>query len=190
MVISAIYCCLKPILGKVTYLADLVSLGAEASDGPSRTCRALLAVCLLAAGAQANDAAADVKPTGVYLPTTPNDYSGMIYSLLQEQTNRVMNKEGATVSLFPFCTILLSVLLESMLLAFCENRAQVCHGLPWLMLCPCMQDEGNPLSLLASMAGWAQQAQTALFTMGAPVNADGTPASESSLQSSKPLVLS
>lgn len=48
-----------------------------------------------------------------------------------------------------------------------------------------MQDEGNPLSLLASMAGWAQQAQTALFTMGAPVNADGTPASESSLQSSK-----
>lgn len=54
-----------------------------------------------------------------------------------------------------------------------------------LMLCTGMQDEGNPLSLLAHMAGWAQQAQTALFTMGAPVNADGTPASESSLQSSK-----
>ena len=54
-------------------------------------------MCLLAAGAQANDAA-DVKPTGVYLPTTPNDYSGMIYSLLQEQTNRVMNKDGATVT--------------------------------------------------------------------------------------------
>lgn len=53
-------------------------------------------MCLLAAGAQANDAV-DVKPTGVYLPTTPNDYSGMIYSLLQEQTNRVMNKDGATV---------------------------------------------------------------------------------------------
>ncbi len=67
-----------------------------------RTCRALLAVCLLAAGAHAEDAAADVKPTGVYLPTTPNDYSGMIYSLLQEQTNRVMNKEGATVSLISF----------------------------------------------------------------------------------------
>ena len=52
-----------------------------------------------------------MKPTGVYLPTTPNDYSGMIYSLLQEQTNRVMNKEGATVSLPPPCPWLLYVLL-------------------------------------------------------------------------------
>ena len=32
------------------------------------------------------------------------------------------------------------------------------------------------------MAGWAQQAQTALFTMGGPSNADGTPASQASLQ--------
>ena len=61
-------------------------------------------MCLLAAGAQANDAA-DVKPTGVYLPTTPNDYSGMIYSLLQEQTNRVMNKDGATVRSCTFTMI-------------------------------------------------------------------------------------
>ena len=41
-----------------------------------------------------------------------------------------------------------------------------------------MQDEGNPMNLLATMAGWAQQAQTALFTMGEPVNADGSPVSK------------
>ena len=49
-----------------------------------------------------------------------------------------------------------------------------------------MQDESNPLNLLATMAGWAQQAQTALFTMGAPSNADGTPASQASLQAGLP----
>ena len=49
-----------------------------------------------------------------------------------------------------------------------------------------MQDEGNPLSLLASMSSWAQQAQTALFSLGAPLNADGTPASESGLKSCEP----
>ena len=37
-----------------------------------------------------------------------------------------------------------------------------------------IQDESNPVSLLAAMAGWAQQAQTALFTLGNPVNADGS----------------
>lgn len=50
-----------------------------------------------------------------------------------------------------------------------------------------MQDESNPLNLLATMAGWAQQAQTALFTMSAPSNADSTPASQASLQAGMPL---
>ena len=166
-------------------MPDLVGLGRQASDGLSRTCRALLAVCLLAVGAQAEDAAADAKPTGVYLPTTPNDYSGMIYSLLQEQTNRVMNKDGATVLFsahYPpslFCPTFLQLA--------CSNKKNLPESVTihLLMLCTGMQDEGNPLNLLASMAGWAQQAQTALFTMAPPVNADGTPASSSSLQSSK-----
>ena len=35
------------------------------------------------------------------------------------------------------------------------------------------------MSLLAAMAGWAQQAQTALFTLGNPVNADGSPVTSS-----------
>ena len=50
-----------------------------------------------------------------------------------------------------------------------------------------MQDESNPLNLLATMAGWAQQAQTALFTMSAPSTADGTAASQASLQAGMPL---
>lgn len=103
---------------------------------------ALLALCLLVAGAHADDAAAKAemeKGQSVYLPTTTNDYSGMIYSLLQEQAGHLAGMEGA-------------------------------------------DDESNPLNLLATMAGWAQQAQTALFTMSAPSNADSTPASQASLQ--------
>lgn len=38
----------------------------------------------------------------------------MIYSLLQEQTNRVMNKDGATVLLLPLHTVpLCSALLRA-----------------------------------------------------------------------------
>ena len=37
----------------------------------------------------------------MYLPTTPNDYGGMIYSLLQEQSSRIANKDGAQVNLLP-----------------------------------------------------------------------------------------
>lgn len=99
-----------------------------------RVLGALLAVCLMVAGAQADDAgqiAALESSKSVFLPTTPNDFSGMIYSLLQEQSSRIANKDGA-------------------------------------------QDESNPVSLLAAMAGWAQQAQTALFNLGDPVNADGS----------------
>ena len=67
-------------------------------------CRALLAVCLLVAGAQADDAAqiATLESSkSVFLPTTPNDFSGMIYSLLQEQSSRIANKDGAQVSSIP-----------------------------------------------------------------------------------------
>lgn len=62
--------------------------------------RALLALCLLVAGAHADDAAAKAemeKGQSVYLPTTTNDYSGMIYSLLQEQAGHLAGMEGADV---------------------------------------------------------------------------------------------
>ena len=52
------------------------------------------------------------------------------------------------------------------------------------------QDESNPVSLLAAMAGWAQQAQTALFNLGDPVNADGsafTSSEKGALPSSSPV---
>lgn len=53
-----------------------------------------------------------------------------------------------------------------------------------------LQDESNPVSLLAAMAGWAQQAQTALFNLGDPVNADGSPvtSSEKGALPSTPLI--
>ena len=63
-------------------------------------CRALLALCLLVAGVHADDAAAKAemeKGQSVYLPTTTNDYSGMIYSLLQEQAGHLAGMEGADV---------------------------------------------------------------------------------------------
>ena len=67
-------------------------------------CRALLALCLLAAGAHADEAAAKAemeKGQSVYLPTTTNDYSGMIYSLLQEQATHLASMDGADVRSSP-----------------------------------------------------------------------------------------
>ena len=63
-------------------------------------CRALLALCLLVAGAYADEAAVKAemeKGQSVYLPTTTNDYGGMIYSLLQEQATHLAGMEGADV---------------------------------------------------------------------------------------------
>lgn len=57
-------------------------------------------MCLLVAGAHADDAAQITgleSSKSVFLPTTPNDFSGMIYSLLQEQSSRIANKDGAQV---------------------------------------------------------------------------------------------
>lgn len=74
--------------------------------GSGCPCRALLAVCLLAAGARADEAADKTSleaAKSVYLPTTTNDYSSMIYSLLQEQGSRIAGKEGAAVSLPALC---------------------------------------------------------------------------------------
>ncbi len=64
-------------------------------------------MCLLVAGAQAEaDDAAQIAGAeslkSVFLPTTPNDYGGMIYSLLQEQSSRIANKDGAQVTATPF----------------------------------------------------------------------------------------
>ena len=44
------------------------------------------------------------KGQSVYLPTTTNDYGGMIYSLLQEQATHLAGMEGADVrSSLPAC---------------------------------------------------------------------------------------
>ena len=67
-------------------------------------CRALLALCLLVAGARADEAAVKAemeKGQSIYLPTTTNDYGGMIYSLLQEQATHIAGMDGADVRSFP-----------------------------------------------------------------------------------------
>ncbi|EIE21071.1 hypothetical protein COCSUDRAFT_33782 [Coccomyxa subellipsoidea C-169] len=60
-----------------------------------RVAGALLALCLIGAVSAQDDASALESVKSVFLPTTPNDFGGMIFSLLQEQANFLAAKDGA-----------------------------------------------------------------------------------------------
>lgn len=53
-----------------------------------------LAMCIFALGGNAEDSASSMK--SILLPTTSNDFSGMIYSLLQQQSSFVASQQGAS----------------------------------------------------------------------------------------------
>jgi uncharacterized membrane protein len=67
---------------------------------PVSGCRALFALFLLAASVHAQDTTATQKldsVKNVYMPATTNDFGGMIFSLLQQQTQFLSQKQGADV---------------------------------------------------------------------------------------------
>ncbi len=59
-----------------------------------------MAVCLIGAVSAQDDAANLESVKSVYIPTTTNDFGGMVYSLLAEQANFLASKDGAAVSFF------------------------------------------------------------------------------------------
>lgn len=69
-------------------------------------------MCIFALGGNAEDSASSMK--SILLPTTSNDFSGMIYSLLQQQSSFVASQQGASVSHH-----------------FCKNACQVSAYIIW-----------------------------------------------------------
>ncbi len=136
-------------------------------------CRALLALCLIGAVSAQDDASALESVKSVFLPTTPNDFGGMIFSLLQEQANFLAAKDGAEVST---CIAIISAKIRGWQKFTQSSTSRAAHVPTDNVWCVHVQTEGSPLNLLTSMASWAAQAQTALFNM-APAE------SASSLQS-------
>ncbi|CAL8469157.1 g8698 [Coccomyxa elongata] len=77
-----------PDTPKRTYQTSMASSGL-------RFAGALLAVCLIGVVSAQDEATKLESIKSVYLPTTTNDYGGMIYSLLAEQANFLAAKDGA-----------------------------------------------------------------------------------------------